>query len=112
MCQPQSKSLINNQLIWHNLINKVSLDYPLEEESSDPVFLTNNLDPNSEPNPKMAATDHTAVELSYCSVKNGVNDMLDYIALGTIHILRNYILGERGFIISQSLLLIPLSCEH
>ena len=97
MCQPQSKSIINNQLIWHNLINKVSLDYPLEaEESSDPVFLTNNLDPNSEPNPKMAATDHTAVELSYCSVKNGVNDMLDYIALGTIHIQRNSILGERG----------------
>ena len=75
---------------WHNLMNKVSLDYSLEEEASGQEFLTNHLDPNSEPNPKMAATDHTAVELSYCSVKNGVNDMLDYIALGTIHILLNH----------------------
>lgn len=67
-------------------------DYPLEEESSDQVFLTNNLDSNSEPNPKMAATDHTAVELSYCSVKNGVNDMLDYIAL-VVALVAPFIIG-------------------
>ena len=40
----------------------------------------------------MAATDHTAVELSYCSVKNGVNDMLDYIAL-VVALVSPFIIG-------------------
>ena len=47
---------------------------------------------SEEPNPKMAATDHTAVELSYCSVKNGVNDMLDYIAL-VVALVAPFIIG-------------------
>ena len=62
---------------------KISLEYL---EADDDQFVNSNEEQQSghiseEPNPKMAATDHTAVELSYCSVKNGVNDMLDYIAL-------------------------------
>ena len=45
-----------------------------------------------DPNPKMAATDRTTVELSYCSVKNGVNDMLDYIAL-VVALVAPFIIG-------------------
>ena len=71
------------------LYNKVSLDYSTQAEENQ--FVTNP-HTSGEPNPKMAATDHTAVEQNYCSVKNGVNDMLDYIAL-VVALVAPFIIG-------------------